>query len=198
LLSKKKIRYYLQLKIGDDWKDWVYIDKSKTGHEEYGLFAAVDFPMGTIIGCYVGSKVWTSNLVGGSMPSYEKLKKANVPVSNPLALTYRDNKARMVTVVPSRFSDVTEAVPLYMGMQFVNYAGQDQQNNIIIIDDGSIETVQDIFAGTELCTTFKSVETDDEQEQQKQPVDTDDKQEEQKQPALRKKRVSKKRKQSIL
>jgi hypothetical protein len=183
LIGDKEYRYYLQLKINDVWRDWVYIDKSKTGHDEYGLFAADNFPKGTIIGCYVGPNHWTSEVIGGSMPSSQKLKKANVPVSNPLTLlTYRDNKARMVTVVPSRFSsDVTESVFLYMGMQFINYVGDSHQPNTLLIDDGSVEATKDISADTELLTIFKSVETDDEEQQEK------------KQPAKRKRRYSKKK-----
>jgi hypothetical protein len=177
-------KLYLQLKIQKSWRDWIYVKKSPYKGGGLGAFAATCFPRNSIIGYYCGEQVWQSDVVGGPRPSYTELKEAGVCQTSYL-LSYRDMTGRYVVVDPPSVSDVMsglrESVPLHMGFQFVNDACRafspqttehekaKKKQNVVFLEDGSVQATKKIAVGKELLTGYtkdeRLVEIESEEEE---------------------------------
>jgi hypothetical protein len=172
-LVPKGYKLYLQLRINQKWKDWVYIATSERkggkGEDIYGLFAAHDFPSNTLIGGYCGECVWRSTFTGNGEPNEEDTMNLGGR-DLTYALTYRDKNAKMIVVVPDAIRDVEsnsrERVQLYMGMHYMNnpcFFTQDGTKaqkdavdaiNTVFVEDGTVKTLKKISPGEELLVGY--------------------------------------------
>ena len=195
--------YVFQLKVKGVWKDWVYVACSTRRTARFGLFAARDFPCNSIIGFYIGPSVWCSSLAGGAEPP-ERLTPATVSKN---ALAIRNPEAKFEIVDPKAIgnSPEDEAVPLYMGMHFINNACEDfrpgttdydkasKKNNCMLIEDGSVKACKKIYPRQELLCGYLRDEHNLTQEKKKEAKKKKEEEEqEDSKPAASKKRKSKK------
>ncbi len=134
-------KWMLQLKVKDNWLDWVYIKRSQLAHANLGVFTARDFPRGSIIGFHVGPTVYQSEIEGGARPSDEELDKVLTDDSSN-SITLRDMNGCWRTIdapaVDQNIQDSTrpdipksdgeaaavkrDGASLYMGMHYINSA----------------------------------------------------------------------------
>ena len=161
----------LQLKVSNNWKDWVSLQESSRRYAGYGVFAERDFPVNSIVGCYMGKITGRGIIEGGCDPTEAELDELNICQSN-MSLYYRDSEARMVVVEPEGFAALeegkTETVPLFMGMHFLNnaclsftkgskaYQDATKDQNCEILQDGTVSATKKISPGSELLTAYST------------------------------------------
>jgi len=161
-------RWMLQVKTGDRWFDWVYIKASNRIDEHLGLFAARDFPRGSMLGFFIGPNV----------PDYELNKKHDTghrhyfqskTGQSAFPLKLKHNNGSWNIIQPLRV-DNFPGIPLYLGMHYINSACQFfkfgtkefeaaiKNQNCMINDDGSVQTLKNITKDMELLAGYTSVE----------------------------------------
>lgn len=163
--------YVLQLKNNKDtWDNWIEVKQSSFTSAGLGVFAKKSFPLGSIVGYYCGKILWKRETCGGREPSAAFLKESGIEDSAH-SLRYLNHEYKYVHVQPdsvSKFSPETK-FPFYMGMHYINDACHDiletsplhekmkKFNNVRLLNDGSVEAVKQIKAGTELCCGYQLV-----------------------------------------
>jgi hypothetical protein len=159
-------KWVLQLWIGEKWWDWLYVSKSTLRGAGLGLFTARDFPVGSVIGYYVGPVAYQGEEPGGERPRTAELLKVGV-VPTPYSITLRDKNGywRVISPEPVR-AGMPE--PLFFGLHYMNnacetYTKQSTSSleraaklqNCELVEDGSVQTIKKLIKGRELFAPYK-------------------------------------------
>ena len=149
IAEESKSKMTLQLRVADNWVDWVYLDSSEIENGKEGLFAARDFRKNFIVGFYTGAVVWQAGVEGGDKPSDEELATSSIQL-NDYCLPVRDRNCRMVMVDPTSDQVGNDPALLRMGMHCVRETNDESKGNVKFIEDGSLQCVTAISCNTEL------------------------------------------------
>jgi hypothetical protein len=153
-------RLMLQLYTKGRWWDWIYLQKSNQVVVDVGVFAARDFPKGSIIGYLCGPTIWTSDAAGGPKPSEQDLARQGVKRSKG-AVSFRNGMACWQYIQPCHMTE-KPGPSLYVGMHYVNsacwiykvgskqYKGAKKHQNCSMLEDGSICALKKIQPNVEL------------------------------------------------
>lgn len=168
-------RWMLQINVRrekdkkDCWWDWVCIKKSNIVGGHLGVFAARNFPRGSIIGYYCGPIVWTCAQAGTEEPSHEYLTAQQVPES-AYSICILNGKCVWQSVDPKPVRE-EPGEPMYLGMHYLNnvclcfergspeYESARKYQNCVLVDEGSVKAIKKIYPGTELFTAYSSDES---------------------------------------
>jgi hypothetical protein len=156
-------RWMLQLNTSGRWWDWVYIQQSNRVSANLGLFAARDFPRGSIIGYYIWKRMRVNEVVLGDGRKHKPTCMASGLVDTPCHLPIKDRKGctELVCTRPKPIDD-NNGQFLYMGMHFMNSACQSFKagskeyeaakkcQNCYILEDGSFQTTKKVIKNVEL------------------------------------------------
>jgi hypothetical protein len=153
-------RLMLQLYAKGRWWDWIYLQKSNQVVVDVGVFAARDFPKGSIIGFLCGPTIWTSDVVGGAKPTDLDLASKGVRRGEGV-VSFRNGKACWQYIQPCHMTE-KPGPSLYVGMHYVNSAcwiykvgskqhrGAKKHQNCSMLEDGSICALKKIQPNVEL------------------------------------------------
>jgi hypothetical protein len=153
-------RLMLQLYAKGRWWDWIYLQKSNQVVVDVGVFAARDFPKGSIIGYLCGPTIWTSDVVGGAKPSDLDLASKGVRRGEGV-VSFRNGMACWQYIQPCHMTE-KPGPSLYVGMHYVNSAcwiykvgskqhkGAKKHQNCSMLEDGSICALKKIQPNVEL------------------------------------------------
>ena len=154
----------LQLQTTERWWDWVYIKTSERLQAHLGLFAARDFPRGSIIVFFVQHTIDVAPEANLVVPCSEQNDTTNV-----CSLKIRNNDGSWQPLVPHTVQD-DHPVPLYFGMDYINsaclsfrlgtnaYDDAKKKQNCYIHVDGSVQTIKKIVKDTELLAGYSDNE----------------------------------------
>jgi hypothetical protein len=142
-------RWMLQLKASMKWWDWVYIQQSNRVDNKLGVFAARDFPRGSMVGFYIGSTVKDSQT------------EAEANAGKCIKIRNRDGLWQTIKAEPS---STKVGIPLFMGMHYIQtschsfrygskqYENATKRQNCHANEEGGIMTSKKIVKHTEfLC-----------------------------------------------
>jgi hypothetical protein len=159
-------KFVLEIWIGKKWLEWLYVSKSTLKSAGLGLFTTREFPVGSVIGYYVGPVVYQGDEAGGERPRTAELVKAGV-VPTPYSITLRDKNGywRVVSPEPVR---PEEDASLLFGLHYMNNACETYTNeaktsqkkgtkfqNCELVEDGSVQTIKKVSKGDELFAPYK-------------------------------------------
>lgn len=156
----------MQLRVANNWVNWIYISTSETMVGADGVFAARNFRKNCIVGFYSGALVWDTNVQGGDEPSDAELEAAEVTMTD-YCVFVRSNDCRLLLVDPTYGPKL-----LRMGIHYVKETKDVSKRNVKYIEDGSLQCTSDILCETELLLLSKDVvesESEPEPESKSEP-----------------------------
>ena len=152
-------RLMLQLKAGARWWDWVYIQQSHRVESQLGVFAARDFPKGSIIGYCIAAKFHTVGSEGAAMPVMQNQQQGGV-------FAFRNREGCWQVVHPKAVGE--NGGSLYLGMHYIKdashlfkfgstaYLSASKKQNCCFCSDGSVQALKKIAKDVELLASHSS------------------------------------------
>lgn len=163
-------KWMLQIKSDQKWWNWVYVKASEREGGGLGVFSARDFPLGSVVGYYVGEVIFQDKTEGGKKPSNDDLMTAEVAEATH-SVAVRTRKGLWQVLAPKVVAATVEGrFPLFMGLHYMQSACQSipkntkefevakRKQNCFLSPDGSIQCIHKIGKNTEMLIDYKTEE----------------------------------------
>jgi hypothetical protein len=153
-------RLMLQLFVKDRWWDWIYLQKSDQMVSHLGVFAARDFPKGSIIGYLCGPCVHRCDVPGACRPTLDSLPNKSLEDEDYL-ISFRNGMACWEYIAPKPIT-TEPGSGLYLGMHHINdacssfkigskkYDSAKKYKNCALLEDGSVCAIKKIPPNAEI------------------------------------------------
>jgi hypothetical protein len=149
-------KWLLQIKCEQKWWNWIYLKECETQGGGLGVFSARDFPVGSIVGYYVGDVIFEDKTEGGKKPSSESVASGG-GIETKLSVAVRSRKGFWQVVSPKVVTENAKGhFPLFMGLHYMHTASSNKKENCFLCPDGSIQCKHKITKNQEMVLGYNT------------------------------------------